>query len=96
MAERDLILAVLGRACKDAMGVVTGLKGGATVRYKRRITQNAQKWIFSDREHPMSFLWVCCVLKLSESVIRAKVWKEIKAKNLQLIADGGENGKLCR
>ena len=65
-ACRDLWLAVLGQAIKDARGI----------RTYHGIVKEAREWFESENEGPGSFLWICRVLCLDPEAVKSTVEKE--------------------
>jgi len=65
-ACKDLWLAVLEQAMKDARGT----------RTYHTIVKEAREWFKSEDEGPGSFLWVCRILCLDPEAIRSTVEKE--------------------
>jgi hypothetical protein len=59
--ERSLCLAILAQAVCDFHGVASATQ---------REVQNAQDWINSDVDSPMSFVFVCSMLDFEPQAIR--------------------------
>lgn len=58
--EYELMLAILDRAIRDAIGV----KSDAN-HYRA----DALRWFWSDSEEPWSYLWLCQMLELTDTVM---------------------------
>jgi len=65
-ACKDLWLAVLEQAVKDARGT----------RTYHSIMREAREWFRSENEDPGSFLWICQLLGLDPEAVRGTVAKE--------------------
>ena len=79
MSEKELILAVIGKAVEDSKIDLTKIKGKDKKLEAQRFKEQAIKWIESNSNQERSLNWYCNLIDIDPN------WARMKIKNLEVL-----------